>query len=331
MDSRERTMMNGVCKMDILHVRNLSNVANTLARMQNQLGHHALSINLLKQYQHYRSDIGLNLDSNYPSREIFSRFGIITKTFLKNTHYDIFHLHDGGILPLDADAKFWFTMFGKVIVHWHGSKIRRHKSPLFSKYAKYTFVSTPDLLQYVKDSEWLPNPLIPDGLPIPQNRDDNDEVTIIHAPTDKVAKGTMKIEVAVKALIKEGYKINFQIVENTSHEETIRLLSRADVVVDQIVPSVGTYGMVSIESMAMGKPVLCYIKNDYYEDFYRGCPIISAEFDDLVEKLRNLIEDENTRRLLGVKGIDYVRKMHDAENIAKRTIKVYEELTSGSI
>jgi glycosyltransferase involved in cell wall biosynthesis len=282
------------------------------------------------QYQKYNSDISLELESNYPSRELLRRLGRISGTFLRNTGYDVFHLHDGGMLPFDIDAKAWFPALGPVVVHWHGSKIRRHKGPLLSRRAGHTFVSTPDLLEQVPGAEWLPNPILTEELPeAPEPANRTEHVRIVHAPTNKVAKGTAGIESAVRSLRQQGCDAELAILEGKTHAETLAGLAKADIVVDQVVPTVGTYGMVSIEAMAMGKPVVCYIRPEFYDEHFKGCPVVSAGFDNMAEALRELIEDPNRRAGLGARGREYARAKHGAEPIARRTIMVYEELLGG--
>ena len=41
------------------------------------------------------------------------------------------------------------------------------------------------------------------------------------------------------------------------------MIRESDVVIDQIL--MGTYARLAIESMALGKPVICYLREDLFE------------------------------------------------------------------
>ena len=49
-----------------------------------------------------------------------------------------------------------------------------------------------------------------------------------------------------------------------THGEALGRLAAADLVVDQLV--LGWYGAVAVEAMALGRPVLAYIREDEAED-----------------------------------------------------------------
>ena len=56
---------------------------------------------------------------------------------------------------------------------------------------------------------------------------------------------------------------------------------------DQFI--LGSFGVSSIEVMALGKPVLCYIMDQVEINLPEACPIINANLDNLESKLEQLI------------------------------------------
>lgn len=57
------------------------------------------------------------------------------------------------------------------------------------------------------------------------------------------------------------------------HAEAQRWYLQADIIVDQVF--CGTYGLLSVEAMAMGKPVVTYIRDDvksFFQTTCRLCP-----------------------------------------------------------
>jgi len=121
---------------------------------------------------------------------------------------------------------------------------------------------------------------------------------IVHAPTNRIVKGTKYILEAVEKLKEEGYDFDFILVEKKTHDEAMKIYEDADIIIDQL-----TYGftLFSIESMAMGKPVLTYIREDLIK-YYPDLPIISTHRDNINENLKLLIENADLRKELGVKG-----------------------------
>jgi glycosyltransferase involved in cell wall biosynthesis len=311
--------------MRILHLRNIANVANVLATTQRELGYEAVTLGILNKPQAFESDFNIDLSMEYEFSDVPKRFYLLIKNFLKYRDFEVFHLHDGGVLPFDIDVPLWFKMIGKVCVHWHGSKLRNMGNSGLSKYADCIFVSTPDLLRFEERAEWIPNPIDLQSLPSPdlQNVEKTDNINILHAPSRRNVKGTDGIISAVKTLKKEGYNVELRLMENKTHDEVIKMMCKSDIVIDQISPTIGAYGVVSIEGMSLKKPVICSLKKEYLTDFYRGCPIVNADFGNLNEKLRYLVEDESARRTYGKNGRVYVERVHDVVTITKQVLSYY--------
>jgi hypothetical protein len=78
---------------------------------------------------------------------------------------------------------------------------------------------------------------------------------IAHCTSNREAKGTDDI---ILQLI--GLDVEFDLIENVSREEAIKRVSECDLVIGQMVW--GEHGTQELESIAMGKPVLCYISHD---------------------------------------------------------------------
>jgi hypothetical protein len=182
--------------MKILHVRNIANVAYNLSIQQKKMGHKVVILNITQDYTSEKVDISLDLPLKYSKKDLFSRFKIISASLsqvVKGRDFDIVHLHDAGIFPQDVDIPLFFKRHGKVIVHWHGSKLRRGFRKTFgSKYADAEIVSTPDLLEYAPEAKWIPNCIPLHGLD-KINRNDG-RILIGHAPTNRTLRACLKIQ-----------------------------------------------------------------------------------------------------------------------------------------
>src|SRR5262249_28784803 len=136
-------------------------------------------------------------------------------------------------------------------------------------------------------------------------------------------KGTRYVEAAYAALAPRFPGVRFEIVERRPWSELREILARADVVVDQVF--MGWYGMVAVEAMALGKPVLCFIRGDF-EERLMGCPIVRCTKDDLSERLAEVLAPTTDRATMGRHGRAYVEREHAAPVIAERLVALYRSL-----
>jgi glycosyltransferase involved in cell wall biosynthesis len=82
--------------------------------------------------------------------------------------------------------------------------------------------------------------------------------------------------------------------------------------------------------MALGKPVVTSLNEDAVrrteEAFGVKVPIVRATKDDLVEKLRPLVDSFAERKRLGEAGRAYVEEVHDVERMTDRLLDIYARL-----
>jgi len=166
------------------------------------------------------------------------------------------------------------------------------------------------------DSTWFPYSLKLGNLIPKQNN--NDIVKICHFATDRKIKGTDIVEEAVK-----GLKAKFTIVEKMPYNEAMSVLSNSDIVAGQML--MGIYGQAEAEALALGKPVVIYIKPEFL-DVYPKLPFVLCEPNP--KSMRNeiswLIEDETERKRIGKKGRRFAEKYHDYISNARKLKKIYK-------
>jgi len=143
---------------------------------------------------------------------------------------------------------------------------------------------------------------------------------VVHAPSDLEKKGTRHVIDACSRL-----PVDLDVVHGVPHDEAVERFKRADIVVDQL--HYLWHGVFAIESMAYGKPVVTHLDPDAVrqteEAFGLKVPIVAATKDDLVEKLRPLVESFELRKRLGQEGRVYVERVHDLDKVADRFIEIY--------
>ncbi len=151
-----------------------------------------------------------------------------------------------------------------------------------------------------------------------------DKPLIVHAPTDRLLKGSDFVEKAVAALKEKGLSFEFKLIQGMSHEEALQWYRRADIVVDQLL--IGWYGVVAVEAMAMGKTVVAYIREDLLDYFGGEMPLLAANPDTIESVLQQAISDFELRRELGRRGRGFVERVHDSEAVAAKLRDAYVEL-----
>jgi glycosyltransferase involved in cell wall biosynthesis len=211
--------------------------------------------------------------------------------------------------------------------------IKRKSIAVFARYADRIFANNPDLLAVLPSSanfqpyasvdldEWRPRtPPSSDG-----------PVRIIHAPTDRMRKGTEFVIAAVQKLQRDGIPLTFSLVENRLRCEAREVYEDADLLIDQLL--VGWYGGVSLEFMALGKPVVCYIRDSDLVHIppamRRELPVISATPSDLYQVLRSLLTERRHRLPeLGARARRFAERWHDPRAIASEMMRTYASIVN---
>ena len=152
------------------------------------------------------------------------------------------------------------------------------------------------------------------------------EVVIVHAPSNPFFKGTCFVLSAIKKLKSEGFNINFKLLQGVPNTVVREWLNVADIVVDQF--GLGWHGMFSVESMALAKPTICYIRDEYRRRIKHGkeLPLVSATPSTLYEVLVSLYDDPSIREKIGQKSRKYVVDFHDSRVVCNELLDIYRRL-----
>jgi len=159
----------------------------------------------------------------------------------------------------------------------------------------------------------------------PEYKKNDNEILIVHSPSNPLKKGTPIIMETINRL-KKKYPIKIKLLTGVSNDVVREWVNIADIVVDQI--SVGWHGKLAVESMALSKPTLCYINEGFKEKFpqFKDLPIVNITQSNLYNQLENLIIDEELRLELGIKSRKYVESIHDSKIVCQNLLKIYNSL-----
>jgi glycosyltransferase involved in cell wall biosynthesis len=130
----------------------------------------------------------------------------------------------------------------------------------------------------------------------------------------------------VEKLKSNGRSIDLILVEGVPHSKVKELYDKADLAIDQLL--CGWYGVFALEMMALGKPAVCYIREEDLAfiptSMRTELPIISANPDSIYDVLEKAFNLRNELRLIGEKSRAYVEHWHDPLVVAQRTKEIYD-------
>jgi hypothetical protein len=154
---------------------------------------------------------------------------------------------------------------------------------------------------------------------------DGKPVRIVHAPNHRMFKGTRFLEEAVAALRTEGVNVELVLVERVPNAQALEIYRTADIVFDQCL--VGFHGYFALESLALGKPVMCFIRKPReYLLAPDECPIINVQSSTLREDIRGLVTEPRRLTEIGRRGRAYIEKYYSLSAFAERLRGAYRDL-----
>jgi len=205
-------------------------------------------------------------------------------------------------------------------------------SRTLAKAAKYIFLSTPDLYdyinpEYIKKTFFVPNPVSidpyevcsDDSLGSVKCRESDNKIQICHTTTNAPIKGTDYI-VKVLRFLRNTYDINFDIIKMKNHWEALQAMKVSDIYLDQF--HIGAYGIAAIEAMLMGNVVMAWI-DPAIKGYYPECPIKSTQIDNLLDSIKAVLFDWKSHQKMMEYRIEWASRFHNPYKLAKYYIDIY--------
>ncbi len=204
---------------------------------------------------------------------------------------------------------------------------KRRRIKRFSKHAHLVYALNPDLFHvlptrtrflpyaHIDLDEWGVAHSAVRGRPL-----------LLHAPSHRGAKGSRYILEAVDRLKSAGVQFDFMLIEGITQAEARKLYERADIAVDQLLA--GWYGGFAVEMMALGKPVICYIRQEDLhfipEAMRSSLPVIQADSGTIESVLKIwLTKADSDRRHQGLVSRQFVERWHDPRRIVQGLLHDY--------
>lgn len=263
--------------------------------------------------------------------------------------HEIFHFHFNSTFTADHNDVSILRQLGKkALMNYWGSEARqlslarsinpfirvksrdeegvRRNLEAMGRLIDHAVVSDAEMHMYVKD--WFKHVwFIPQAVDVEKylyrEGTRRDRPLIVHAPTSSEIKGTQEILTVLEKL-KPELDFEFKLIQNMPHAEAMKIYADADLVIDSIRE--GAYGILALECMALGRPVIGWIC-DYMKAWYpKELPILSANPDTLEKQLRLIIKDADWRIELGRQGRKYVETHHSLEKVGKDLLALYRKI-----
>jgi hypothetical protein len=334
-------MQEGVVHVHVIHAP--SEIAGQMGILCYGLRQKGIQVN---GYNWFRSYIGYKQDIiNTDAYELAKLIDPLVK------FCDVFHFHNGNtFLPGNMDLPSIAGTGKKIVMHHWGSDVRtvekvRQLNPyplppsyltdeqihtrlnLLSQAIQTAIVQDYEVYPYVKD--YYKNVFV---LPLACNTNsitpvypdpNRKQLIIVHAPTNRAFKGSDYVERAIEQLMKKA-SFTYHLVERMSHQQALATYKSADIVIDQIL--CGSYGMVSVEAMAMGKVVVAFVRDDVRAKLPPDLPIIVATPDTLYGVLLHLFKNPELRHSIGRASRAFVEKYHSVDHVTNQLLSIYQQL-----
>lgn len=238
---------------------------------------------------------------------------------------DVFHFYFGLTLVPQSVQYAILRAFGrKSVMHYLGSDIRG-KTPEElrpGRKAGAQVVGSYDAIRWVPEAEVIPPGIHVRGIE-PSYSGERERPVILHAPSSRRRKGTEHVLAAC-----EGLDAELVLVEGLRHDEAFERYRKADVVVDQL--NAGWYGLLAIECMALGKPVVSFLHDEAVrrteEALGVDVPVVRTTKETLRARLEPLVASAAERRRIGEASRAYAERVHDLEQVADRLLALYARL-----
>lgn len=316
----------------LLAPSNVANQSTSIAVGLRKLGHD------VQIWNYGPSPNGFAVDREFNPETPNDYYSILEESLEED--FDVYHFHtarslipERGGLPQMWDLPLLRSLGKKIVTSFHGSDIRRashHKAEdpwsfyrfadipcdeekigtrlaIIRTYAHHTTVSSVLDSVYAPESTYLPKSLDLNDYevaPLQCNR----RPIVLHATRRRATKGTNIIEAELEKL-QHKFDFEVRIVEGIGHDELLRQISEADVVVEKLLG--GDAGVLSLEAMAMGRVAVARIREEVF-DHHPAMPVQSANPESFGEVMAKLLSSRQIRENLGAEGRHYVEQEHSA-------------------
>lgn len=143
-------------------------------------------------------------------------------------------------------------------------------------------------------------------------------------------KGSPYVLAAIERLKNEGHLVEYFFIQDKPSNQMRFYQAQADIVVEQLI--YGWWGSTFVETSALGKPVVCYLRPAWKDFFlktfteYSTLPVVEADTQSIYVVLKKLVTDADYRRQKGEESRRFAEAHFDPEKNTAKLIKLLEAL-----
>ena len=140
------------------------------------------------------------------------------------------------------------------------------------------------------------------------------------------------LEKAKKILDNQNTKNKYKFVPQLDSDQMQYYYNLSDVVIDQF--NIGSIGMITMEAMRLGKPVLLSLDEKAFNDCYEKPPsslINVNSSSEIVKELEKLIDNPDLCQKIGNENKNWVEENWDADKLTSRYIKICESIQKNTL
>jgi len=130
-------------------------------------------------------------------------------------------------------------------------------------------------------------------------------------------KGTRYVIEAIERLKDEGLNIDLLMFDKVPSRDYIYIQAQADIVVEELIR--GCWGSTAVECMALGKPVLTYIRKEwetaYLETFpwISELPVLSTDKHSIYDNLKKVATSKTVRDSMSARSREFAVENFDVK------------------
>ena len=182
---------------------------------------------------------------------------------------------------------------------------------------------------------WHPEIKIPDEHLLPKTNN----LLILHSAYVKKSgrnwdgrniKGSPYVLEAIERLRSEGHNVKYFFISNKLSNQMRFYQAQADIIVDQLI--YGSWGSTGLEAMALGKPVVCYLRPTWKAFFLKmfpkvkDLPIVEADTDTIYNVLKKLVTVPSFRARKSLESRRFAEELYDVKKNTKELMNILQTL-----
>lgn len=296
--------------MRVLHINNVAGVAMTLAKAQRREGYQSRVLDFAT-HRYYEHDVLLS------GNDVYHFSGWLRWA-------DLIHVH-GSVPGRLKRLVFRFARQGRTVVfHFHGTDLRNKSGLWHGYYPDECIISTPDLIDNAPRGVWIPPPVDEEFFNEDSHPKNLKNVVGLrvsshgYKPTkDKAGE----ILLGLEALRERRKDFDILLAEKLKHSEMSNFYQRCNVVIDD--KPVGWFGLMGEEAMAMGIPVVSFVRDDLAAKYDPWVLMTDGTPSSTVERVNSLLDDAEFAEKVARQGKAYALREFKPSVVGRRVMEFY--------